>query len=127
MPVFPFPGSASGAGAASGFEQTAGQGIDQSFCAENGQEMTLLHICDYADRRAGRSVPRQPLAGICRFVRSHDPEDLPGLASITSSMMREGTASRSSLQLSEALETMAATLVVGTGMSATDAQCPAPT
>ncbi len=70
MPVFPFPGSVSGAGAVSGFEQTAGQGIDQSFCAGNAPEMTPPHIFGHADRRGGRSVPRQPLARMCRFVRS---------------------------------------------------------
>ena len=77
-----------------------------------------LHLMVLEDRRVPRITFQLLIPGAGGY---YDPEDLPGLASITSSMMREGTASRSSLQLSEALETMAATLVVGTGMSATDA------
>ncbi len=50
-----------------------------------------------------------------------DPTQLPGLATVTAAMMREGTAERTSAQISEQLETMAATLTVSTGMSSLDA------
>lgn len=51
-----------------------------------------------------------------------DPADRPGVASFAAAMMREGTATRSSAQISEALETMGATLNVITGASSTSAQ-----
>lgn len=44
----------------------------------------------------------------------YDPNDLPGQAEITASLMREGTASRTSPQIAEQLETMAATVSVST-------------
>ena len=44
-----------------------------------------------------------------------------GLASVTAAMMREGTTSRNTLQISEQLETMAAALNIGTGLSSLDA------
>jgi zinc protease len=50
-----------------------------------------------------------------------DPADKIGLASYTASLMREGTKTRTSPQISEALETMAATLNVGSGLSGTTA------
>jgi zinc protease len=50
-----------------------------------------------------------------------DPPDKIGLASYTASLMREGTKTRTSPQISEALETMAASLIVGSGLSGTSA------
>lgn len=46
-----------------------------------------------------------------------DPTDKIGLASYTASLMREGTKTRTSPQISEALETMAASLAVTSGLS----------
>jgi zinc protease len=46
-----------------------------------------------------------------------DPADKIGLASYTASLMREGTKTRTSPQISEALETMAASLAVTSGLS----------
>ena len=46
-----------------------------------------------------------------------DPQDKIGLASYTATLMREGTKTRTSPQISEALETMAATLTVGASFS----------
>jgi zinc protease len=46
-----------------------------------------------------------------------DPTDKIGLATYTASLMREGTRTRTSPQISEALETMAASLNVGSGLS----------
>ncbi len=48
-----------------------------------------------------------------------DPPATPGLASMTATMMREGTATKNTQQIAEALETMAASLSVGAGMSST--------
>jgi len=51
----------------------------------------------------------------------YDPPDNPGLASFTASLLREGTAMQTSEQISQRLEVMAASLVAGTGGSATEA------
>jgi zinc protease len=50
-----------------------------------------------------------------------DPADRPGLASFVASMMREGTASRTSEQISQQLEVMAASLSVTAGTSSLEA------
>jgi zinc protease len=42
----------------------------------------------------------------------YDPQDLPGLADTTASLMDEGTASKTSEQIAQALDTMAATVSV---------------
>jgi predicted Zn-dependent peptidase len=77
-----------------------------------------LHLIVLEDRRVPRITAQLIIPGAGGY---YDPADLPGLASVTSAMMREGTAARTSAQLSEQLETMAATLNVGTGMSSTEA------
>ena len=46
-----------------------------------------------------------------------DPADEPGLASFTAALMREGTATRTSSQIAQQLELMAATLNLGAGSS----------
>ena len=46
-----------------------------------------------------------------------DPADQPGLAGFTAALMRDGTATRTSAQLAQALEIMAATLNLGAGNS----------
>jgi predicted Zn-dependent peptidase len=51
----------------------------------------------------------------------YDPEGQAGLASYTAQMMREGTATRTSQQMSQALETLAANVTVGSGISGTTA------
>jgi predicted Zn-dependent peptidase len=50
-----------------------------------------------------------------------DPADKIGLASYTASLMREGTKTRTSPQISEALETMAASLSVASSLSGVSA------
>jgi predicted Zn-dependent peptidase len=50
-----------------------------------------------------------------------DPPDQIGLASYTASLMREGTTRRTSPQIAEALETMAASLNVGSSLAGTQA------
>lgn len=50
----------------------------------------------------------------------YDPADQPGLAGVTAALMREGTASRTSKEISEQLEVMAASLVVAASPSSTE-------
>jgi zinc protease len=50
-----------------------------------------------------------------------DPPDVPGMAQFVAAMMREGTATRTSAQISQQLETVAANVAVGVGMSGTTA------
>jgi zinc protease len=47
----------------------------------------------------------------------YDPAAIPGLAGFTASLMREGTTTRTSEQLSEQLDRLAATVNVGAGIS----------
>ena len=51
----------------------------------------------------------------------YDPAPMIGLSGYAAQMMREGTKSKSSQQISQELETMAANVNVGTGTSATNA------
>ncbi len=51
----------------------------------------------------------------------YDAPDMIGLASATASLMREGTASKTSAQISEQLETMAATVNAGASLTGIDA------
>ncbi len=46
----------------------------------------------------------------------YDPPELPGLADFTAALMREGTKSRTSQQIAEQLDTLAATVGIGTSM-----------
>jgi zinc protease len=77
-----------------------------------------LHLMVLEDRRTPQVTFSMTIPGAGGYV---DPDPLPGLASFTAALMREGTATRTSLQLSEQLETMAAALNVGAGLSSTDA------
>jgi zinc protease len=52
----------------------------------------------------------------------YDPADRAGVATWTAAMMREGTGTRSSAQISEALETMGASLFTSGGASSTNAE-----
>jgi zinc protease len=51
----------------------------------------------------------------------YDSPDQPGMASFVAALMREGTASRTSEQISQQLEVMAATLTVAAGASSIEA------
>jgi zinc protease len=51
----------------------------------------------------------------------YDPADQSGLATFTAGLMREGTAARTSEQISQQLEVMAATLTVGASVSGVEA------
>jgi zinc protease len=76
------------------------------------------HLMVLEDHRAPQIVFQILIPGAGGY---YDPADTPGLASITATMMREGTASRSTLQISELLERNASMVNVGTGMSSVDA------
>ena len=76
------------------------------------------HLMVLEDHRAPQIVFQITIPGAGGYV---DPADMPGLASITATMMREGTPKRTTLQISEQVERMAASVGVGTGLSSIDA------
>ena len=73
-----------------------------------------LHLMVLEDHRVPLVTFQLQIPGAGGYF---DPADLPGLASMTASMMREGTATRNTSQISEMLETKAATVTVGAGLS----------
>ncbi len=77
-----------------------------------------LHLIVLEDHRA-------PLVSFQLIVRGaggyYDPSGAAGLANFTASLMREGTAKRTSQQISEDLERMAAMLTINASMSSPDA------
>jgi len=77
-----------------------------------------LHLIVLEDRRLPQITFNIIIPGAGGYF---DPPDKIGLASYTASLMREGTKTRTSPQISEALETMAASLIVGSGLSGTAA------
>jgi len=85
------------------------------------QEGTLangLHLIVLEDHRTPQVSFSMLIPGAGGYF---DPAGSAGLASVTAAMMREGTPSRTTLQISEQLETMSASLNVSTGMSSIDA------
>lgn len=65
-----------------------------------------------------RSLPQISFQLIIPGAGGHyDPADKVGLAQYTAAMMREGTKTRDTLEISRALETMAANVSVGSGIS----------
>jgi zinc protease len=77
-----------------------------------------LHLMVLEDRRA----PQVSFLMLIRGAGGYfDATDKAGVASLTATMMREGTTSRSTQQIAETLETMASTVNVGTGMSSPEA------
>ncbi len=77
-----------------------------------------LHLIVLEDHRLPQITFQLIIPGAGGYF---DPPGKIGLASYTASLMREGTATRTSPQISEALETMAASLSVGSGLSSTTA------
>jgi len=77
-----------------------------------------VHLMVLEDHRAPQIQFNLILPGAGGY---YDPDAMPGLASVTAALMREGTASRSSSQISQQLEVMAATLGVAAGASSPDA------
>jgi len=75
-----------------------------------------VHLMVLEDRRAPQVSFQLLMRGAGGY---YDPADTPGLASITAAMMREGTTSRTTVQIAETLETNGATVTVGSGLSST--------
>jgi zinc protease len=73
-----------------------------------------LHLIVLEDRRLPQITFQIIIPGAGGYF---DPADKIGLASYTAQMMREGTKTRTSPQISEILETMSATLNVGSNLS----------
>jgi zinc protease len=83
------------------------------------QEATLangLRVMVLEDHRLPRVSFQLMIPGAGGY---YDPAAMVGLSGFAAQMMREGTATKSSQQISQALETMAATLNVGSGTSST--------
>lgn len=76
------------------------------------------HLMVLEDRRLPQISMQIVIPGAGGY---YDPSDVPGLAQFTAAMMREGTPTRTTSQISEQLETMAASVNVGAGISARDA------
>ena len=73
-----------------------------------------LHLMVLEDRRVPIVSFQVILIGAGGY---YDPPDRAGLAGFTASLLREGTTTRSSVDIAEALETMAARLSASTDMS----------
>lgn len=80
---------------------------------ENG-----IHLMVLEDHRAPQITFNLIIPGAGGY---YDPADHVGLAQFTAALMREGTATKTSEQISEELETVAASLSVGAGLSSQDA------
>jgi len=77
-----------------------------------------LHLMVLEDRRVPQVSFQLLIPGAGGY---YDPADLVGLASVTATMMREGTSTRTTLQIAETLETKAAAVNVSAGLSAPSA------
>ena len=73
-----------------------------------------LHLMVLEDRRVPIVSVQVILIGAGGY---YDPPDHAGLAGFTASLLREGTATRSSVEIAEALETLASRVNVSTDMS----------
>jgi zinc protease len=77
-----------------------------------------LHLIVLEDRRLPQISFQLFIPGAGGY---YDPADRPGLATFTAALMREGTSTRTSNEISRQLEVMAASLAVGAGVSSTEA------
>jgi zinc protease len=77
-----------------------------------------LHVMVLEDHRVPQVSFQLVIPGAGGY---YDPADKIGLAGFVAAMMREGTTSRTSEQISQALETTAATVNVGAGASSLNA------
>jgi len=73
-----------------------------------------IHLMVIEDHRAPQVSVQMTIQGAGGLF---DPPDTPGLATFTASMMSEGTATRTSQQIAQELETMASSVSVNTGAS----------
>ncbi|MBA3271206.1 MAG: insulinase family protein [Acidobacteria bacterium] len=77
-----------------------------------------LHVMVLEDRRAPQVTMQLSMRGAGGY---YDPVDHAGLAQFTAANLREGTATKSTTEISEQLDRLSATLNVTAGMSAEDA------
>ena len=77
-----------------------------------------IHLIVLEDHRAPQVTFQLLIPGAGGYF---DAPGSVGLASATAAMMREGTATRNTTQISEQLETMSSNVNVGTGMTSLDA------
>jgi zinc protease len=77
-----------------------------------------LHLMVLEDRRVPQVTFQLLIPGAGGYF---DPPDQPGMASMTATMMREGTATKTTMQIAEALETTASTVTVTAGISGVSA------
>ncbi|MDA1080783.1 MAG: pitrilysin family protein [Gemmatimonadetes bacterium] len=77
-----------------------------------------VHLIVLEDHRAPQVTFSLQIPGAGGYF---DPAGQTGLATVTAAMMREGTTTRTTVQISEQLETMAAGLSVNTGTSSLNA------
>lgn len=73
-----------------------------------------VHLIVIEDHRAPQVFFQMMIDGAGGY---YDPPSLPGLASFTATLMREGTATKSSEQISEQLDRLAAAVGVSAGLS----------
>ena len=73
-----------------------------------------VHLIVIEDHRAPQVFFQMIIDGAGGY---YDPPSLPGLASFTATLMREGTATKTSEQISEQLDRLAAVVGVGAGLS----------
>lgn len=78
-----------------------------------------LHLMVLEDHRLPQVTFQLIILGAGGYF---DPADTPGLATMTATMLREGTATKNTQQISETLETMAATVTASAGMASAVAQ-----
>jgi zinc protease len=77
-----------------------------------------IHVMVLQDRRAPQVSVQLSVRGAGGY---YDPADRIGLAQFTAALMREGTTTKSSTEISEQLERIAAQVNVSAGMSSEDA------
>jgi zinc protease len=73
-----------------------------------------VHLIVIEDHRAPQVFFQLLIDGAAGY---YDPPSMPGLATFTASLMREGTTTKTSEQISEQLDRLAATVGVGAGIS----------
>src|ERR1051326_6700214 len=81
---------------------------------QEGDLSNGVHLIVVEDHRAPQSFFQMIIEGAGGY---YDPPSSPGLASFTAALMREGTATRTSEQISEQLDRLAAAVGVGAGVS----------
>jgi zinc protease len=82
--------------------------------AQHGDLSNGVHLIVIEDHRAPQVFFQMIIDGAGGY---YDPASQPGLATFTATLMREGTATKTSEQISEQLDRLAAAVTVGAGLS----------